>query len=191
MEPFSLDAEAVLKLIEMLFRAAAYFFAGIALIGLSAYVVFLCLHIFALQPRPKTRIVKVPQPLGFASAMEQTHDLAPAETRTLDEGATVTRVDVLCELALSEFDIPNIGINDRKLATAARDDDVSRHQGRLGRQNEAGHLLLSQEEDENAKNSGIDVYDASGNNSGNPCSCGASSGQHRDLQVRSHRSANR
>jgi hypothetical protein len=81
-----LDPETALKLILMLLRGAAYFFAGFALIGLSAYTVFLCLEIFSPQPRAKATIAEVPQPVGCASAAEQIHDLVPAEAPALVEG---------------------------------------------------------------------------------------------------------
>ena len=78
MGDLGLDPETALKLIQMLLRGAAYFFAGFALVGLSVYIVFLCLEIFSPQPRAKTTIAEVPQPVGCASAAEQTHDLVPA-----------------------------------------------------------------------------------------------------------------
>ena len=90
MEPGGLNPETALQLILMLLRAAAYFFAGFALLGLSTYVVFLCLEVFASQPHPKVRIAKAPQPFGCASVVEQTHDLVPAATPVLAEEATVT-----------------------------------------------------------------------------------------------------
>jgi len=97
MGEFGLDPETALKLIQMLLRGAGYFFAGFALLGLSTYVVFLCLEIFASQPHAKVRIAKVPQPVGCAHAAEQNHDLIPAETPIPVEEATVTRGEVLYE----------------------------------------------------------------------------------------------
>ena len=97
MGDLGLDPETALKLIQILLRGAAYFFAGFALLALSTYVVFLCLEIFASQPSAKTRIAKVPQPVGCAPAAEQNHDLIPAETPILAEEATVTAGEVLCE----------------------------------------------------------------------------------------------
>jgi len=85
-----LDPETALKLILMFLRGAAYFFAGFALVGLSVYIVFLCLEIFSPQPRAKARAAKVPQPVGCASVVEQVHDLVPAETPTLAEAASIT-----------------------------------------------------------------------------------------------------
>jgi hypothetical protein len=69
-----LDPETVLKFIQLVLRGAAYFFAGFALLALSSYVVFLCLEIFASQPRAKARIAKVPQPVGCAPVVEQTQE---------------------------------------------------------------------------------------------------------------------
>ena len=74
------DPETALKLIQILLRGAAYFFAGFAVLGLSAYVVFLCWEIFASQPRAKVRFTKVLEPMGCASVVEQNHDLFPVDT---------------------------------------------------------------------------------------------------------------
>ncbi len=109
MEPFELDPETALKLIQMLFRGAAYFFAGFALLALSTYVVFLCLEIFPSQPRAKTRIAKLPQAVGCAPAAEQIRDLLPAETPALAEEAIATRGDVLCEGRV-RVDFADVGI---------------------------------------------------------------------------------
>jgi hypothetical protein len=108
-EPFGLDPETALKLIQMLLRGAGYFFVGFALLGLSTYVVFLCLEIFASQPRAKTRIARVPQPIGCAFVVEQTHDLVPVETPILSEEAIVTGEEVLCEGRI-RVDFPGTGI---------------------------------------------------------------------------------
>ena len=97
MEDLGLDPETTLKLIQMLLRGAAYFFAGFALVGFSVYIVFLCLEIFSPHPRANATIAEVPQPIGCVSATEQTYDLVPAEAPTLAQGATVTRGEVLCE----------------------------------------------------------------------------------------------
>jgi hypothetical protein len=85
-----LDPETALKLMLMLLRGTAYFFAGFALLALCTYVVFLYLEIFASQPRAQARAAKVPQPVGCASVVEQVHDLVPAETPTLAEAASST-----------------------------------------------------------------------------------------------------
>ena len=94
MGDLGLDPEMALKLIRILLRGATYFFAGFALLGFCAYVVFLCLEIFASQPRAKARIAKGPQPAGCAPASEQKRDLIPAETPILAEEATCTGVYV-------------------------------------------------------------------------------------------------
>ncbi len=88
MGDLGLDPETALKLIQMLLRGAGYFFAGFALLGLSTYVVFLCLEILASQPHAKVRIAKVPQPVGCAHAAEQNHDVILAETPILTEAAS-------------------------------------------------------------------------------------------------------
>jgi hypothetical protein len=92
-----LDPETALKLIQVLLRGATYFFAGFALLGFSAYVVFLCWQIFASQPRAKVRFTKVLEPMGGASVVEQNHDVLPADTPMPAKEATVTRVEVLFE----------------------------------------------------------------------------------------------
>jgi hypothetical protein len=97
MGDLGLGPETALELIKILLRAAGYFFAGFAILGLSAYVVFLCWEIFASQPRAKVRFTKVLEPMGCASVVAQNHDLLPAETPMLVKEATVTRVEVLFE----------------------------------------------------------------------------------------------
>jgi len=92
-----LDPETALKLIQVLLRGAAYFFAGFALLGLSAYVVFLCWEIFASRPRAKVRFTKVLEPMRCASVVEQNRDLLPADAPMPVKEATVTRVEVLFE----------------------------------------------------------------------------------------------
>ncbi len=95
MGQFGLDPETALKLIQILLRGAAYFFAGFALLALSTYVVFLCLEIFAPQPRTKVKIAKViPQQVGCPSVVEQTYDPIPAETPILAEAPSVTGQEV-------------------------------------------------------------------------------------------------
>jgi len=59
-----LDSETALQLILIVLRGAAYFFGGFALVGLSAYVVFLCLEIFSPRPQVKATIAEVPKPLA-------------------------------------------------------------------------------------------------------------------------------
>lgn len=79
MGDFGLDLETVLKLVRMLLRGAAYFFAGFALLGLSTYVVFLCREIFASPLRTKVRNAKVPQPAGCAPVAEESPEPVLAE----------------------------------------------------------------------------------------------------------------
>ncbi len=93
MGDLGLDPETALKLIRILLRGAAYFFAGFALLGFSAYVVFLFLEVFASQHHAKARIAKVPQPIGCAPAADENHDLTLAETPTLAQEATATGGD--------------------------------------------------------------------------------------------------
>ena len=89
MGDFGLDPETALKLIQILLRGAAYFFAGFALLALSTYVVFLFLEIFASpRPRTKAKIVEIPPQVGCASVVEQTYDPIPAETRLLAEATS-------------------------------------------------------------------------------------------------------
>ena len=101
MEPFGLDPETALKFIQMLLREAAYFFAGFALLALCTYVVFLCLEIFASQPRAKTQIAKAPKAVGCARAAEENHDLMPGATPILAEQATASQ-ERRCVTAESE-----------------------------------------------------------------------------------------
>jgi hypothetical protein len=88
MGDLGLGPETALELIEILLRAAAYFFAGFALLSISTYVVFLCLEMLASQRRVKVRIAKVPQPVGCAPVVGQNHDLIFVETPIPVEEAT-------------------------------------------------------------------------------------------------------
>jgi len=90
MGDLGLGPETALKLIEILLRAAAYFFAGFALLAFFTYVVLLCLEILASQRRVQVRIAKVLQPVGYAPVAEQNHDLIFVETPIPVEEATVT-----------------------------------------------------------------------------------------------------
>ena len=93
MGDFGLDPETALKLIQTLLRGAAYFCAGFALLALSTYVVFLCLEIFAPQPRTKSKVAEIPPQVGCASVVEQNRDMIFPETpilvapESLGEGA--------------------------------------------------------------------------------------------------------
>jgi hypothetical protein len=98
-EPFGLDPETALKLMQMLLRGAAYFFAGFALLGLSTYVVFLCLEIFPPQPRTTAKITKIiPQQAG-APVIERPYDPIPAETRILVDAASFLGEELMQERA--------------------------------------------------------------------------------------------
>lgn len=90
MEDFRLDPETVLKLIQMVLRGAAYFFAAFALLAVSTYAVFLCLQIFASPRRAKARIAKVAQTEVSTPAVEEKRDLIPVESPNLSERATVS-----------------------------------------------------------------------------------------------------
>jgi hypothetical protein len=103
MGEFGLDPETALKLIQMLLRGAGYFFAGFALLGISTYVVFLCLEIFASQPRTKAKIAEIPQQVGCPSVIEQTYDPIPAETPLLAEAAAITGQEVTRVMNLGVF----------------------------------------------------------------------------------------
>jgi hypothetical protein len=92
-----LDPETALKLIQILLRGAAYFFAGFTLLALSTYVVFLCSEIFASQPRTKAKIAEVPPQVGCASVAVQTYDPIPAETPLLAEAASFIGEDLMQE----------------------------------------------------------------------------------------------
>ncbi len=87
MRELGLDPETALKLMQVLLRVAAYFFAAFALLALSTYVVFLGLEIFASQPRTKAKIAEIPPQVGCAPVVEQTYDPIPAETPLLAEAA--------------------------------------------------------------------------------------------------------
>ncbi len=88
MRELGLDPETALKLMQVLLRVAAYFFAAFALLALSTYVVFLCLEIIASKPRPKAKIAEVAPQVVCASAVEPTYDPIPAETPLLAEAAS-------------------------------------------------------------------------------------------------------
>lgn len=80
MVDLGLDPETALKLIQMLLCWAAYFFAGFALVGLSVYLVFLCLEIFSLQRRSEPRRANAPRKAGAAPDTVKNLDLPAAET---------------------------------------------------------------------------------------------------------------
>ncbi len=55
------------------------------MLGLSAYIVFLCLEIFSPQPSSKARLAKVPHPIGLAPVAEANLELVAAEKAILAE----------------------------------------------------------------------------------------------------------
>ncbi len=85
MEHAGLDPSTALQLIQALLYSIACVLAGCALLGLSAYIVFLCVEIFSPQPSSKARVAKLPQPVGHAPVAEENLDLVAAETPILDE----------------------------------------------------------------------------------------------------------
>ncbi len=109
MGQFGLDPETALKLMQMLLRGAAYFFAGFALLALSTYVVFLCLEIFASRPRTRVKIAEMPPQVGCASVVEQTYDPIPAETPLLAEAASFIGEELMREGAESGVGRPGVG----------------------------------------------------------------------------------
>ena len=58
-----LDPETALELIQTLLYWIACMCAGWAVVGLSAYILFLCLEIFSPQPRSRAQLAKVPHPV--------------------------------------------------------------------------------------------------------------------------------
>ncbi len=78
-----LDPQMALEFVPTLIYWVAWFLAGLALLGLSAYVVFLFLEIFSSQPRSKTRTAKLPQPAGCAPMAEESLHRSAAEAPTL------------------------------------------------------------------------------------------------------------
>jgi hypothetical protein len=98
---FGLDPETALKLIQMLLHGAGYLFAGFALLALSTYVVFLCLEIFAPQPRRKAKIAEIPAQVGCASVVEQTYEPIPAASPLVAEAASFIGEELMLERAES------------------------------------------------------------------------------------------
>ncbi len=75
-----IDPETALQLIRAVLYWVAYIFAGFALVGLSAYIIFLCLEIFAPQRRSKARRAKVPPKASSAPDTKKNLDLSASET---------------------------------------------------------------------------------------------------------------
>ena len=80
-----LDPNTALQLIQTLLYWIACILGGSVLLGLSAYLVFLCFKIFSPQPSSRTRLGEVPHPVGCAPVAEENLDLAAAETPILAE----------------------------------------------------------------------------------------------------------
>ncbi len=80
-----LDPNTALELIQNLLYWIAYILGGSLFLGLSAYIVFLCLEIFSPQPFSKSRLAKVPHPIGLAPVAEANLELVAAETAILAE----------------------------------------------------------------------------------------------------------
>lgn len=97
MEHLSLGPETALELLLSLLRAAAYFFAGFALLALFTYVVLLCMEIFSPRPPVKAKTTEVPQKVGCASVVEQNHDLVLGKALNLAEALPITAEEVLQE----------------------------------------------------------------------------------------------
>ncbi len=84
-----LDPSTALQLIQALLYWLAWILGGSVLLGLSAYIVFLCLEIFSPQPCSKARLAEVPHPVGCAPVAEENLDLVAAETPILVEGESL------------------------------------------------------------------------------------------------------
>lgn len=78
-----LDPQTALELILALIYWVTWFLVGWALLGLSAYIVFLCLEIVSGRPRAKPRIAKAPQPDRPAPMAEESLHRSAAEAPTL------------------------------------------------------------------------------------------------------------
>lgn len=75
-----LDPETALQLIQTFLYCIACILGGSVLLGLCAYLIFLCWEIFSPQPSSKTLQARVPQPIGCAPVAEENLDLIRAET---------------------------------------------------------------------------------------------------------------
>ncbi len=86
-----LDPSTALQLIQTLFYWITWILAGSLLLALAAYIVFLVVEIFSLQPSSKPRLAKLPQPVGCAPVAEENLDLVVAETPILAETESLGR----------------------------------------------------------------------------------------------------
>ncbi len=78
-----LDPQTAAEFVQAVVFWVACFLAGLAVLGLSAYVVFLCLEIVSGQPRSKTRIAKATQRAQTAPMPAENRDRSAAEAPTL------------------------------------------------------------------------------------------------------------
>lgn len=78
-----LDSQMAAEFVQAVIYWVACFLAGLAFLGLSAYVVFLYLEIVSGRPRAKPRIAKAPQPDRPAPMAEEDRDRSAAEAPTL------------------------------------------------------------------------------------------------------------
>ncbi len=78
-----LDPQMTAEFVQAVIYWVACFFAGLAFLGLSAYVVFLCLEIVSGRPRAKPRIAKAPQPDRPAPMTEEDRNRSATEAPTL------------------------------------------------------------------------------------------------------------
>jgi hypothetical protein len=106
------DPETAVRLIRTLILLdwIACAFAALTLLALSAYFVSLCLEIFSPQPRSKTRLAKVPYPLGSAPVAEQNPDLSAEETPILTDaepaGEEAVRLPALHDTPMPVTSVP-------------------------------------------------------------------------------------
>ena len=78
-----LDPNTAFELVQVLLYLIAFVLAGFALVGLSAYILFLCVEIFFPQPSSKDRLVKVPHLVGCAPLAEENLDEFAVKTPIL------------------------------------------------------------------------------------------------------------
>jgi hypothetical protein len=88
--------EAALHLNQTVLYWLACTFVGSALLAFLAYLLFLCLEIFFPQPRSKTRLAIVPQPLSRVPVAEENFERFAAEMQTLPGTASAY---LFCESA--------------------------------------------------------------------------------------------
>ncbi len=90
-----LDPSTALQLIQTLLYWIACILGGSVLLGLSAYLVFLCWEIFSPQPPSKARLAEDRHPVGCAPVAEEDLDLVAAETPILAEAESLGKETVL------------------------------------------------------------------------------------------------